>query len=95
MGPMESRKTLSSSCPGSRPAQEAVSSHGLPSRTALTASCFPVPRRAVVLAALPSGFVRLAFGATVQQALRDDRRGWIFNIVMAALLVASVALVIS
>jgi threonine/homoserine/homoserine lactone efflux protein len=48
-----------------------------------------------VLAALPSGFVRLAFGATVQQALRDDRRGWIFNIVMAALLVASVALVIS
>jgi len=43
-----------------------------------------------VLAALPSGFVWLAFGATVQHALHDDRRRRIFNIAMGALLALSV-----
>jgi len=45
-----------------------------------------------VLAALPSGFVWLAFGATVQHTLRDGRRRRIFNIVMGTLLALSVAL---
>jgi threonine/homoserine/homoserine lactone efflux protein len=47
-----------------------------------------------VLAALPSGFLWLAFGATVQHALHDDRRRRILNIVMGTLLAVSVALVI-
>jgi threonine/homoserine/homoserine lactone efflux protein len=47
-----------------------------------------------VLAALPSGFVWLAFGATVQHALHDERRRRIFNIVMGTLLALSVALIV-
>ncbi len=47
-----------------------------------------------VLAALPSGFVWLAFGATLQHALHDERRRRIFNIVMGTLLALSVALIV-
>jgi threonine/homoserine/homoserine lactone efflux protein len=47
------------------------------------------------LAALPSCFLWLAFGATVQHVLRSRRRLRIFNIAMAALLALSIALVIS
>src|SRR5258705_2998532 len=42
-----------------------------------------------VLAALPSGFVWLAFGATAQRLLRDRRRLRSFNIAMVALLTLS------
>lgn len=48
-----------------------------------------------VLAALPSCFLWLAFGATVQQVLDSRRRLRIFNIVMAALLALSIALIVS
>ena len=47
-----------------------------------------------ILAALPSGFVWLAFGATVQHALHDERRRRIFNIAMGTLLALSVALIV-
>ena len=46
------------------------------------------------VAALPSCFLWLAFGATVQHVLRDGRRRRQFNIVMGALLALSVALVV-
>jgi threonine/homoserine/homoserine lactone efflux protein len=47
-----------------------------------------------VLAALPSGFVWLAFGATAQRVLHDRRRLRIFNIAMGVLLALSVALIL-
>jgi len=46
-----------------------------------------------VLAAVPSGFVWLAFGATVQRMLRG-RRLRIFNIAMGVLLALSVVLIV-
>lgn len=48
-----------------------------------------------VLAALPSCFVWLAFGATVQHVLRGRRRLRVFNIIMGALLALSIALIVS
>lgn len=47
-----------------------------------------------VLAALPSGFVWLAFGATVQRVLRTPRRLRIFNVAMGALLALSIVLIV-
>jgi threonine/homoserine/homoserine lactone efflux protein len=47
-----------------------------------------------VLAALPSGFVWLAFGASVQRVLHDRRRLRAFNIAMGALLALSIVLII-
>jgi threonine/homoserine/homoserine lactone efflux protein len=47
-----------------------------------------------VLAALPSGFVWLAFGAAVQHLLRERRRLRIFNALMGALLALSVVLIL-
>ena len=47
-----------------------------------------------VLAALPSGFVWLAFGATVQRVLREPRRLRAFNIVMGVMLALSVVLIV-
>ncbi|HEY3067216.1 MAG TPA: LysE family translocator [Methylomirabilota bacterium] len=47
-----------------------------------------------VIAALPSCFLWLAFGAGVQHVLHDPRRLRIFNIVMGALLALSVVLII-
>jgi threonine/homoserine/homoserine lactone efflux protein len=47
-----------------------------------------------VLAALPSGLVWLVFGAAVQQALREERRRRIFNVVMGLLLALSVVLIL-
>lgn len=47
------------------------------------------------LAALPSCFVWLAFGATVQHVLHSRRRLRIFNIAMGALLVLSIALIVT
>jgi threonine/homoserine/homoserine lactone efflux protein len=47
-----------------------------------------------VLAALPSCFVWLAFGATLQRFLRTERAARMFNITMGALLAASVLLFI-
>src|SRR5215468_5693021 len=47
-----------------------------------------------VLAALPCCFVWLALGATAQQVLRTARSRRVFNIVMAALLAASVVLIV-
>jgi len=47
-----------------------------------------------VLAALPSCFVWLAFGAGVQQLLHGERAARIFNIAMGALLAGSVVLFI-
>ena len=47
-----------------------------------------------VLAALPSGFVWLAFGATVQRVLRSPRRLRVFNVAMGVLLALSVVLII-
>src|SRR5215470_3454201 len=47
-----------------------------------------------VLAALPCCFVWLALGATAQQVLRTARARRVFNIVMAALLAASVVLIV-
>jgi threonine/homoserine/homoserine lactone efflux protein len=46
-----------------------------------------------VLAALPSGFVWLAFGAAVQRLLDTERRLRIFNVAMGALLALSIALI--
>ena len=48
-----------------------------------------------VLAALPSCFVWLAFGAAVQRVLGSGRRLRLFNIVMGALLALSIALIIA
>jgi threonine/homoserine/homoserine lactone efflux protein len=48
-----------------------------------------------VLAALPSCFVWLAFGAGVQRVLRGRRRLRVFNITMGAVLALSVALIVS
>lgn len=45
-----------------------------------------------VVAALPSGLVWLAFGATVQRFLSTPRAARVFNIAMAVLLAASVVL---
>lgn len=47
-----------------------------------------------VAAALPCGFVWLAFGATVQRLLRNERRRRAFNVAMGAILTASVVLVV-
>jgi threonine/homoserine/homoserine lactone efflux protein len=47
-----------------------------------------------VLAALPSCFVWLAFGAAVQRLLRTRRRLRIFNIAMGALLALSIVLIV-
>jgi threonine/homoserine/homoserine lactone efflux protein len=47
-----------------------------------------------ILAALPSGFLWLAFGAAVQQVLHERRRLRIFNILMAALLALSIGLIV-
>jgi threonine/homoserine/homoserine lactone efflux protein len=46
------------------------------------------------LAALPSCFLWLAFGAAVQRVVRGRRRSRIFNIVMGALLALSIALIV-
>jgi threonine/homoserine/homoserine lactone efflux protein len=47
-----------------------------------------------MLAALPSGFVWLAFGAAVQRLLRTRRRARIFNVTMGVLLALSVVLIV-
>ena len=47
-----------------------------------------------VLAALPSCFLWLAFGAAVQHILHSRRRLRIFNIVMGALLALSIVLIV-
>jgi threonine/homoserine/homoserine lactone efflux protein len=47
------------------------------------------------LVALPSGFVWLAFGATVQRLLHSRRRLRIFNVAMGALLAVSIALIVT
>jgi threonine/homoserine/homoserine lactone efflux protein len=47
------------------------------------------------VAALPSCFVWLAFGATVQRLLRSRRRLRLFNIAMGTLLVLSIALIVT
>jgi len=47
-----------------------------------------------VLAALPSCFLWLAFGATVQRLLRGRRAMRIFNVALGALLALSVALIV-
>jgi threonine/homoserine/homoserine lactone efflux protein len=46
-----------------------------------------------LLAALPSCFLWLAFGAGVQRGLRSRRRLRTFNILMGALLALSIALI--
>jgi threonine/homoserine/homoserine lactone efflux protein len=46
------------------------------------------------LAALPSGFLWLAFGAAVQRVLHSRRRRRVFNIVMGALLALSIILIV-
>ena len=46
------------------------------------------------LAALPSCFLWLAFGAAVQRVVRSRRRLRIFNVVMGALLALSIALIV-
>ncbi|MFC3674591.1 LysE family translocator [Ferrovibrio xuzhouensis] len=45
-------------------------------------------------AALPSGFVWLAFGAAAQRLLTDPRRQRIFNVAMGVILAGSVALIL-
>ena len=47
-----------------------------------------------VVAALPSCFVWLAFGATVQRFLHGPRRLRIFNVAMGALLALSIVLIV-
>jgi threonine/homoserine/homoserine lactone efflux protein len=47
-----------------------------------------------VAAALPSGFLWLAFGAAVQRVLRSRRRLRLFNIAMGALLALSIVLIV-
>ena len=46
------------------------------------------------LAALPSCFVWLAFGATIQRVLRSPRRLRVFNVAMGGLLAASIVLLV-
>jgi threonine/homoserine/homoserine lactone efflux protein len=46
------------------------------------------------VAALPSGFVWLAFGAGVQRVLHTRRRLRIFNVTMGALLALSILLIL-
>jgi threonine/homoserine/homoserine lactone efflux protein len=48
-----------------------------------------------VLAALPSCFVWLAFGAALQRFLHTERAARIFNVAMGALLAGSVLLFIT
>ena len=48
-----------------------------------------------VLAALPSGFVWLAFGAGAQRLLRSARRRRAFNVTMGVLLALSIALILT
>ena len=48
---------------------------------------------AFVLASLPSCFPWLAFGAVLQRVLRSERARRVFNVVMGALLAASVLLI--
>jgi threonine/homoserine/homoserine lactone efflux protein len=50
--------------------------------------------RLFVLAALPSCFLWLAFGAAVQRVLHSGRRLRIFNIAMGALLALSILLIV-
>jgi threonine/homoserine/homoserine lactone efflux protein len=50
--------------------------------------------QSVLLAALPSCFLWLAFGATVQHVLNSRRRLRAFNITMGALLALSIALIV-
>jgi threonine/homoserine/homoserine lactone efflux protein len=45
------------------------------------------------ITALPSGFVWLVLGASLQGLLRDERSARIFNMVMALALVASVLMI--
>jgi threonine/homoserine/homoserine lactone efflux protein len=47
-----------------------------------------------VLAAVPSCFIWLAFGASMQHLLRTERAAHVFNVTMAVLLVAAVVLFI-
>jgi threonine/homoserine/homoserine lactone efflux protein len=47
-----------------------------------------------LLAALPSGFLWLTFGAAVQHVLHGGRRLRIFNVIMGALLALSIGLII-
>ncbi len=47
-----------------------------------------------VLAALPSCFLWLAFGATIQHVLSSPRRQRVFNIAMGALLALSIVLIL-
>jgi len=47
-----------------------------------------------VLAALPSGFLWLAFGAAVQRLLRSPRRMRAFNVTMGVLLALSIVLIL-
>ncbi len=47
-----------------------------------------------VLAALPSGFLWLAFGAAVQRLLRSPRRMCVFNVTMGVLLALSIVLIL-
>ena len=46
-----------------------------------------------VAAALPSCFLWLAFGATVQRFLHDRHRRRVFNVAMGALLALSIVIV--
>ena len=48
-----------------------------------------------MLAALPSGFVWLAFGATVQRVLHNPRRRRMFNGEMGAILALSILLIVA
>jgi threonine/homoserine/homoserine lactone efflux protein len=63
----------------------------VPRSTNLQASTFAL---VFVAAALPCGFVWLAFGARVQRLLQSERRRRAFNVAMGAVLAASVVLVI-
>jgi threonine/homoserine/homoserine lactone efflux protein len=47
-----------------------------------------------ILAALPSGFLWLAFGAAIQRVLRTQRRLRLFNLTMGALLALSIVLIL-
>ena len=47
-----------------------------------------------LLAALPSGFIWLAFGAAIQHVLHGHRQRRLFNIVMGALLALSIVLIV-
>jgi threonine/homoserine/homoserine lactone efflux protein len=47
-----------------------------------------------VVAALPSGFVWLVFGAGVQRLLRSRRRRRVFNVVMGVLLALSIVFIV-